>query len=228
MTDLDVASGAREVVLTFDDGPDVDTTSELLDILAALGIRAMFFVKGQSLRSDFGKALIRRAHYDGHVIGNHTFRHRELDGVAEDVVRKSLHVTHNLIGECTGTHCRYFRAPYGVCDEQAWNVIGEMNYAYVGWNIDTKDWKSQNQEGDKWVDISIRALRKRIRRGLQSRSVVLMHDTRSTTVRAIGQLVDRIHAIGACHFVVYENSDAVPGSIVPRGSKCWPSPRPTV
>ncbi len=71
----------RVAALTFDDGPDDDTTGALLDILAAAQVPATFFVVGRILDSD-SHPLIHRMHDEGHEIGNHTFRHaRQFDRV---------------------------------------------------------------------------------------------------------------------------------------------------
>src|SRR5215831_4528550 len=63
----------RAVALTFDDGPDVQFTSRVLEILAEKHVPATFFVVGQRVTSH--PELVRRAHQMGHVIGNHTTTH---------------------------------------------------------------------------------------------------------------------------------------------------------
>jgi peptidoglycan/xylan/chitin deacetylase (PgdA/CDA1 family) len=78
--------------LTFDDGPS-DWTAEILDILAAEGVHATFFVNAKGLKGAAGldgtyvdaagnpavyRDLIVREADEGHVIGDHTVDHLDL------------------------------------------------------------------------------------------------------------------------------------------------------
>ncbi len=67
------ALGGPVVALTFDDGPDPVWTPRLLDLLAARGARATFFVLGD--RAARNPDLIRRIHAEGHSVGTHTQHH---------------------------------------------------------------------------------------------------------------------------------------------------------
>ena len=59
----------KEVVLTFDDGPDRYRTPEVLDELADECVRATFFLLGAKAR---GKGrLVRRIVAEGHTLGGH-------------------------------------------------------------------------------------------------------------------------------------------------------------
>ena len=69
-----LASGETAVALTFDDGPDPEVTPRILDLLAARGARATFFVLGE--RAARHPEVIRRIARDGHTVATHTQRHR--------------------------------------------------------------------------------------------------------------------------------------------------------
>src|SRR5207248_4391070 len=64
---------AKEVVLTFDDGPWPGTTERVLNALKRECVRATFFVLGQHAADQ--PALLRRELADGHTIAHHTFSH---------------------------------------------------------------------------------------------------------------------------------------------------------
>ncbi|MCX7318602.1 MAG: polysaccharide deacetylase family protein, partial [Hyphomicrobiales bacterium] len=66
----------REVVLTFDDGPNPPTTSKILAALAHECVRATFFVIGQSAAAH--PQLVKRMAAEGHTIAHHTFAHADL------------------------------------------------------------------------------------------------------------------------------------------------------
>lgn len=65
----------RRVTLTFDNGPEPAATPGVLDCLARHNIKTTFFVMGRKAIAPEGAALVRRAHTEGHWIGNHTFSH---------------------------------------------------------------------------------------------------------------------------------------------------------
>jgi len=98
--------------LTFDDGPTPHHTPAILDALAALDVRAAFFVVGQNARRY--PDLLRRIDAEGHIIGNHSFHHHHL-GVMRGVRywRDQLARTDEVIARETGKHPLYFRPPMG-------------------------------------------------------------------------------------------------------------------
>src|SRR5262249_55911349 len=65
--------GSGCIALTFDDGPDPQTTPRILDFLGAAGHRASFFVIGA--RAEAHPALMLEIVRRGHAIGNHSFVH---------------------------------------------------------------------------------------------------------------------------------------------------------
>ena len=66
----------RRIALTFDDGPDPEFTPRVLDLLAARGIRASFFLVGE--RAARAPATVRAIAEAGHEIGSHGWSHRSL------------------------------------------------------------------------------------------------------------------------------------------------------
>ena len=66
-------SVTRHVALTFDDGPDRDSTPAFLGLLDALDVRATFFVLGAHLGD---RGLVREMAAAGHEIGVHGWDHR--------------------------------------------------------------------------------------------------------------------------------------------------------
>ena len=65
---------AGEVVLTFDDGPYVDKTPPVLDLLSKHDFNATFFVLGRHIgRRTY--PLIQRMDREGHIIASHSYDH---------------------------------------------------------------------------------------------------------------------------------------------------------
>jgi peptidoglycan/xylan/chitin deacetylase (PgdA/CDA1 family) len=63
------------VTLTFDNGPDAESTPLVLDCLARHGVKSTFFVLGRKVSTPEGHELSSRASREGHWIGNHTWSH---------------------------------------------------------------------------------------------------------------------------------------------------------
>ena len=128
-----------EVALTFDDGPSPKYTPLLLDGLKERNVRATFFLLGKNVKEN--QELVQRMQAEGHLLGNHTYNHVQLNKIPETTARQEILKTNNEIYEATGKYPEYMRPPYG-----AWKKNMELcvEMLPVFWDIDTLDWKSQN------------------------------------------------------------------------------------
>jgi peptidoglycan-N-acetylglucosamine deacetylase len=87
-----VPTEARRVALTIDDGPHPATTPVVLDVLAARGARATFFLVGERARAH--PDLVARIATEGHELGNHGLRERASAALSEAELAASLDETH--------------------------------------------------------------------------------------------------------------------------------------
>lgn len=184
----------RDIVLTFDDGPNPATTPALLDTLAKNEIKAVFFVLGERLTGTPAEDTIRRIVAEGHVVGNHTFSHANLRKLEQGKVADEIKRTHDLICKFTN-ECNLFRPPYGATNGLVAQVLQELGYQQVLWNVDTMDWKYK-QEG-KWVDYGMDQVKAR------QDCIVLMHDIHRSTVDNVPKLIDRINRLKNVRFALY-------------------------
>ena len=170
-----------EVALTFDDGPSPKYTPLLLDGLKERNVRATFFLLGQNVKEN--QELVQRMQAEGHLLGNHTYNHVQLNKIPETTARQEILKTNNEIYEATGKYPEYMRPPYG-----AWKKNMELcvEMLPVFWDIDTLDWKSQN------VDAILKAAGEEPEDG----SIILMHDEYQTSVEAALLLTDRLKEKG--------------------------------
>ena len=170
-----------EVALTFDDGPSPKYTPLLLDGLKERNVRATFFLLGQNVKEN--KELVQRMQAEGHLLGNHTYNHVQLNKIPETTARQEILKTNNEIYEATGKYPEYMRPPYG-----AWKKNMELcvEMLPVFWDIDTLDWKSQN------VDAILKAAGEEPEDG----SIILMHDEYQTSVEAALLIIDRLKEKG--------------------------------
>src|SRR5208282_5085830 len=89
-----------ELALTFDDGPNPACTPRLLDILAAGGVHANFFLLGTFARQE--PELVRRILAAGHLIGNHSWSHPNLARTPARLVDEELTRTRESLQQITG------------------------------------------------------------------------------------------------------------------------------
>jgi peptidoglycan/xylan/chitin deacetylase (PgdA/CDA1 family) len=102
----------KEIALTFDDGPNPTYTPQMLAELTDAGMHATFFVVGH--HAQLYPDLVRAEWASGDAVGNHTFNHEWIPGLAPDQLRATLDGTARAIQAATGDPCVWlFRAPYG-------------------------------------------------------------------------------------------------------------------
>lgn len=106
-----VRSPDRQVAITIDDGPTRTLTPRLLEVLAAHGARATFFMLGSGVQAH--PDIAQAAREAGHEIGNHGWTDRPAGlqtraGLAHDLARTS-----SAIEGVTGIRPRFMRPGSG-------------------------------------------------------------------------------------------------------------------
>ncbi|UQD53732.1 glycosyl transferase family 2 [Bacillus methanolicus] len=175
----------KQVVLTFDDGPDPRYTPKILDILKKFKIKADFFIVGEN--AELHTDIIKRMYREGHEIGNHTFTHPNVADTSPLRTKLELNTTQRLIQEATGHSTVLFRPPYEADAEPytASEILPilraqDMNYIMVGEKVDPED----------WTQPSTNELVKRVLTSIYNGQghVILLHDAggdRTHTVEAL-------------------------------------------
>ncbi|WP_288435038.1 polysaccharide deacetylase family protein [uncultured Chryseobacterium sp.] len=196
----------KELVLTFDDGPDETYTPQVLDILSQYHVPAAFFLIG--LNAEKNLPLVKRIYREGHEIGNHTFTHENVAKVSPERALLEMKLTRLLIECITGHSTILFRAPYNADSEPTTSeeiipvaLARQQNYLDIGENIDPEDW----QPGVKADEIV-----KRVMAGIKQErgNIILLHDaggdTREETVKALKILIPTLQKQGY-HFTNLTN-----------------------
>lgn len=163
--------------LTFDDGPHEKYTPQLLDGLRKRGIHATFFLLGKNIEGK--EEIVKQMQKDGHLIGNHTYDHVQLDKLPGEQACQQILKTNNEIYEITGEYPLYLRPPYG-----AWpkNLELCVTMLPVFWDVDTLDWKSKNVQSVESI----------VKREVKDGSIILMHDSFATSVEAALEIADML------------------------------------
>ncbi len=208
-TDATPVEKAKRVYLTFDDGPSI-YTGQILDILAANGVKASFFVIG---RDEEYYEYYKRIVDEGHTIGMHSYSHVYQDFYkSEKAFGDELEKLNDLIYEVTGTKSRIFRFPGGSSNSVAplpiQNYIAylnEHNINYYDWNALSGDAVTTGLAPDQLVDNIMHDVEK------NQDSVVLMHDLQTThnTVESLQLLIDTLKSEGYEILPIDENTPLI-------------------
>lgn len=189
--------------LTFDDGPNLKTTPQILDILKEYNanhkgqeIQATFFVIGKNVdgidRSNDKKLqikeLMQRIVNEGHTLGNHTYDHKNLPNLSEAEIGMQLDKTQEAVDNALGYHypLKLVRPPRGEKNEKVENAIASRGEDLVLWSVDSRDWSQK---------ISTEKVFSNILEGEHSiyrtQGPVLFHDIYPRTVQVVKALLGR-------------------------------------
>lgn len=135
----------KTMYLTFDDGPSVENTGRVLDVLKERGIQATFFLVGENVRRH--PEMARRIVEEGHTIGIHCENHDyETLYESADSYIADFETAHQLVYEVTGVDTKLFRFPGGSVNsynkkvnEEIIKKMTEMGYIYYDWNASLED-----------------------------------------------------------------------------------------
>lgn len=137
----------KVVALTFDDGPDPQTTAAVLKSLEKHNVRATFFVVGS--RAEKQPDMLKKMAQAGHEVSNHSYSHKSFNRKSGDEIRQEIKSTNQLIYKLTGQKSVLFRPPGGYLSNELIRLTQQEKViiAYWSWETDSKDWKDGRSAG---------------------------------------------------------------------------------
>jgi peptidoglycan/xylan/chitin deacetylase (PgdA/CDA1 family) len=177
---------AREVALTFDDGPG-PYTPQVLSVLERFHVHATFFAIGRMER--YFSVSTRRAIEDGDVIGDHTENHPALASLSAHDQREELLEQIARIELLGGKRPTLFRPPYGSFNATTMRELKSLHLLMVLWSVDTGD----------YLQPGVPLIVERALAGAHPGAIILMHDaggTRAQTVAALPQIIRGLRSRG--------------------------------
>lgn len=197
------------VYLTFNSIPG-DNTNAILDVLNQYGVKATFFVVGDE--EEATKSVYQRIVNEGHTIGMHSYSNQYSQIYSStDAFKKDYQKLSDYLYEVTGTQSKYYRFPGGSGNDisnvemaEFVHILNEENITYYDWNVSAGDTAS-NYTAQQVVDNVINGVSK------YKTSVVLLHDgpNKSTTVDALGSLIQTLQEQGAQILPIDENTNVI-------------------
>jgi peptidoglycan/xylan/chitin deacetylase (PgdA/CDA1 family) len=218
----DSASGGPEVLFTFDDGPNPKTTPRVLDTLARHHIHAVFFLVGEMAenRSPRVTAVLQRILRDGHVIASHTMKHHDLCRVSEPRAAADIDDGKAAVELAAGVPTAWFRVPFGVRCSRLERMLDERHLTHFHWDLDPQEWKHNDPAR------AVRYVTGELGRA-SGREVLLMHDIKQATTKALPEILDWIDAENARREASHKkpirivDAPALAVERLPRGLVAW-------
>ena len=155
----------RRIALTFDDGPEPQTTPVLLELLRKHNIKATFFVIGT--KAERYPAIIKQLTNAGHLVANHSYSHPwYFNFLFGKALEKQILRTKDILKEIMGSDSLFFRPPMGFTNPHYRKILEKHNMRIVGWDIRTFD---KNRKKHQIVE--------KIFKKKCNGSIILMHDS---------------------------------------------------
>lgn len=172
------------VALTFDDGPS-PFDARLLKILQDNDAKATFFLIGNKVAAD--PAGARRIADAGMEIGSHTWEHPNMTTIPPQEIAGQFSRANDAISAVTGRVPRLYRPAGGLADDAVHQTAARYGLAEILWDVIPFDWAN---------DSNTAATRSMLMTYVKPGSVVLFHDTYSSTVDLVYQFIPVLKANG--------------------------------
>jgi len=169
--------------LTFDDGPSLNTTPRLLDVLARHHAQATFFLLAPNVRR--APHVMRRLVEEGHELAVHGNRHWPMALLPPRILRTEIEKCARAIFDTTGVQARFFRPPFGFMTPAQSVFVRHLGYKPVLGDVYPEDPRRPGTE----------RIVSRVLRRLRAGSIVILHDGSPLGERDRGQTVDAVDVI---------------------------------
>lgn len=177
----------KKICLTFDEGYENGYTPQILDTLKEKGVKAIFFVT-----YDFASQnpdLVKRMIDEGHIVGNHSYRHYTMDEVSDDVAKEEVSYLHKYVKDKFGYTMSYFRFPKGEFSERSLQIVKDLGYKSVFWSFAYADWDPDNQTEENQAFTHICE-------STHPGAIFLLHAVSKTNADILGKVIDDVKKQG--------------------------------
>ena len=172
-----ISDGTKYCVLTFDDGPGVDSTNRILNVLAKYNIKGTWFVLGSRVHTY--PQMAQKIANAGHEIANHSYSHPDLSTLSYEGYMKEINATQNAIASVTGKTPALLRPPYG---SYTADIAANCGLGIALWNVDSLDWSHRYAP----------AIYNQVFSTLHTHSIILFHDIYNFTAEAVEMIVPEL------------------------------------
>ncbi|MFZ3228599.1 MAG: polysaccharide deacetylase family protein [Pseudobdellovibrio sp.] len=183
----------KQVILTFDDGPEQINTLSVLRTLTEVGAKAHFFEVGQRIQAS--PEVTKQISEQGHAIGNHSWTHPNMQLMSFEDSVAEIKKTQSLLLSVLGWVDPFFRFPYGNRTPELTQVLTKNQMGEFYWAVDSNDWRMVNTDGS--VRTNLQVVTDTVNElDHKGRGVILMHDIHRRTAELLPELLRLLNQKG--------------------------------
>jgi peptidoglycan-N-acetylmuramic acid deacetylase len=169
------------IYLTFDAGYENGNIARILDTLKSHNAEGAFFILENLIRRN--PELVERMKSEGHLVCNHTARHKDMTKLSDEEIEKELRTLETLYSETFGaTLAPFYRPPEGKFDRKSLAIAKRLGYHTAFWSLAYADWDNDNQPDPEKA-------KKLLCDHLHNGAVILLHPTSKTNADILDALL---------------------------------------
>lgn len=177
------------IYLTFDAGYGNENVDSILDTLKKHEVNATFFILPAIL--EYNLPTVERMIADGHLIGNHSYSHRNMGAVSDlSAFKEELEKAEKVFFEKTGKEMtKFFRPPEGAFSEKMLCFCRELGYTPVFWSFAYADWDNGKQPDLEYA-------KNKILSTAHNGEIMLLHPNSATNAAILDEVITELKAEG--------------------------------
>ena len=178
----------KVIYLTFDAGYENGNVERILDTLKKHEVEGAFFILENLITRN--TALVTRMKEEGHLVCNHTAKHKDLTKLTPEQIETEIKTLESLYSEKIGGEMApFFRPPEGKFDQKSMETIKNLGYTTVFWSLAYADWDNNKQPSADYA-------KKLLCDNLHNGAVILLHPTSKTNADILDDLITKWKAEG--------------------------------
>ncbi len=171
----------KVIYLTFDAGYENGNVARILDTLKAHNAEGAFFILENLITRN--PELVERMKNEGHLVCNHTARHKDMTKLSEEAMEKELRSLENIYREKFGCElAAFYRPPEGKFDRKSLCIAKKLGYHTAFWSLAYADWDNEKQPDPEKA-------KKLLSDHLHNGAVILLHPTSKTNADILDALL---------------------------------------
>lgn len=174
----------KEVYLTFDSGFDNGVLPQILDTLRDKKVRATFFILGDMVKRFPG--LTKRMVDEGHLVGSHTYSHRNITKMSEEELKADLCRLEEEYFKLTNKPLDpFFRPPSGEFNRESLLTVQKLGYKTIFWSLAYCDWNTGDKRGPEFTH-------EYVMKNIHPGAVILLHTVSKDNADALSKIIDSL------------------------------------
>ena len=173
----------KNICLTFDEGYENGYTAQILDTLKEKNVKAIFFCTYDYVKDN--PELLNRMINEGHIVGNHSYRHYNFTQIDVETARDEITILHDYVAEQFGYEMKYFRFPEGAFSAQALALTKDLGYSTLFWSFAYADWDRENPPSNETAF-------EKITSSVHNGAILLLHAVCKSNAEVLGDAIDNI------------------------------------